>query len=161
MPTAMDVAEYFLAAAPTEEPLTNLKLQKLCAYAQAVSLAYAGVTLFEEEIQAWTHGPVVPSVYTEFRENGSNAIPPRLSLGDALAKFSETEKYILQMTWLAYGRFTAWALRDQSHWDFPGAFGSMETIPVDKIRAAFTNNPLVQRMHHNDVGTETRYALDV
>lgn len=161
MTTAMDVAEYFLAAAPKEDPLTNLKLQKLCAYAQAVSLAYAGKPLFDEKIEAWTHGPVVPSVYNAFKGKGSKTIPPRLSLGDAIAKFNETAKYILQMTWTAYGRFTAWALRDQSHWDFPGVFGTREIIPMEKIKAAFANNTLVKRMRRNDALLDTKYALDV
>ncbi len=42
MATALDVAFVFLAAAPPEDFLTGLKLQKLCSYAQAVSLAYTG-----------------------------------------------------------------------------------------------------------------------
>ena len=41
------------------EGITHLKLQKLLYYAQGVCLAITGNTLFNEEIQAWQHGPVV------------------------------------------------------------------------------------------------------
>ena len=162
MATAMDVANYFLAAAPKEDDyLTNLKLQKLCAYAQAVSLAYVGKPLFDEELEAWTHGPVVPTVYMKFKANGSNAIPPCLAWDDAIESFNEDERYILQMTWAAYGRFTAWALRDLSHWDFPGDFGSRAVIPQEQIKDAFEKNTLVNRMRSGDKLAEGIHGLDI
>ncbi len=50
------------------ENLTNLKLQKLLYYAQAWHLALKGQPLFDEDFQAWVHGPVLPSQYYRFRE---------------------------------------------------------------------------------------------
>jgi uncharacterized phage-associated protein len=47
--------------------LTNLKLQKLIYYAQAWHLALKGKPLFEENFQAWIHGPVLPSQYQRFK----------------------------------------------------------------------------------------------
>ena len=47
--------------------LTNLKLQKLLYYAQAWNLAIAKKPLFDEDIEAWVHGPVVPSVFRRFK----------------------------------------------------------------------------------------------
>ena len=161
MATAMDVANFFLAEAPEEDQMTNLKLQKLCAYAQAISLAYAGCPLFEEELEAWTHGPVVPSVYNAFKDYAKSHIPPPVSKEVARSKFGETEVFILQMVWAAYGRFTAWALRDQSHWDFPGKFGTKEVISKPSIKEAFINNPLVKRMRRSELLDEAAYALDV
>lgn len=161
MASAIDVANVFLAAAPKDDSLTNLKLQKLCAYGQAVSLAYKGSPIFQEDMEAWTHGPVIPSVYERFKDNEASPIKPLMTWEDAAAKFDEGVKYILQMTWATYGRFTAWALRDQSHWDFPGKFGSKAIIPKDKIQQAFSNNLLVQRLRRSDALTEAQYALDI
>jgi uncharacterized phage-associated protein len=48
--------------------ITNLKLQKLLYYSQAWNLAFTGMPLFSESIEAWVHGPVVPSVFRRFRE---------------------------------------------------------------------------------------------
>ncbi len=49
------------------ENLTNLKLQKLLYYAQAWHLALRNAPLFDEDFQAWVHGPVLPSQYLRFR----------------------------------------------------------------------------------------------
>ena|ERR1017187_7822771 len=47
--------------------ITNLKLQKLLYYSQAWHLAFTGEPLFRDDIEAWVHGPVVPSVFRKFR----------------------------------------------------------------------------------------------
>lgn len=52
------------------ELLTNLKLQKLLYYAQAWHLVYHGKQIFEEDFQAWVHGPVAPSQYQRFKKFG-------------------------------------------------------------------------------------------
>ncbi len=160
MATALQVADYFLAVAP-EHDITNLKLQKLCAYAQGVSLAYYNRPLFNERIEAWTHGPVVQEIYNEFANHGSASIPPRCSEAEAFSNFSETESFLLHMIWTTYGRFTAWALRDQSHWDFPGIFGSKKEINQEDIKKAFINNKLVKKMRQNDILNESVHELEV
>ena len=43
-----------------------LKLQKLLYLSQGFSYAFHDHELFEDEIEAWVHGPVVPSVYREY-----------------------------------------------------------------------------------------------
>jgi uncharacterized phage-associated protein len=50
------------------ELLTNLKLQKLLYYSQAWWLALHNKILFQEDFQAWVHGPVLPSEYQRFKE---------------------------------------------------------------------------------------------
>jgi uncharacterized phage-associated protein len=69
MTTASHLAKHLIAAfAARGEPITNLKLQKLLYYSQAWSLALSGKSLFTDRIEAWVHGPVVPSVFREYRE---------------------------------------------------------------------------------------------
>lgn len=51
------------------EVLTNLKLQKLLYYAQAWNLALRDAPLFNEDFQAWVHGPVLPSQYVRFKDH--------------------------------------------------------------------------------------------
>jgi len=60
MACAVDVAKYILSK--TGE-MTAMKLQKLVYYSQAWSLVWDEEPLFNEEIQAWSYGPVVPSLY--------------------------------------------------------------------------------------------------
>ena len=147
MARVIDVAYFFLASAPSEDQLTHLKLQKLCAYAQAICLAYSGHEMFGEDLEAWQHGPVIPSLYQEFKSFGHAPIAAPVSLEAITRSFNEVESYVLQMVWAVYGRFTAWSLRQQSHWDFPGDFDSRGAIiSKDNIKSAFANNTLVQKM---------------
>ena len=67
------------------EILTNLKLQKLLYYAQAWFLALKDKPLFNEDFQAWVHGPALPSQYRRFKKYGWGPIllkkisPPKIN----------------------------------------------------------------------------------
>lgn len=58
MTSAIDVAAVIRANGHNDD----WKVQKLVYYCQAWSLAWDGVPLFAEEIQAWRDGPVCPAV---------------------------------------------------------------------------------------------------
>ena len=65
---ARDVANFLVSAfQEAGDPLTNLKLQKLLYYAQGWHLALKGNALYEDRIEAWPHGPVVPPAYGLFK----------------------------------------------------------------------------------------------
>lgn len=65
------IADYLLCEARYRgELLTHLKLQKLLYYAQAWFITLQGRPLFEEDFQAWVHGPVLPSEYARLRDYG-------------------------------------------------------------------------------------------
>lgn len=66
--TAKDIADWFLSRLNTDsgDTMSPLKLQKLLYYAQAWHLTIFREPLFDEPIQAWAHGPVVPSQYHRF-----------------------------------------------------------------------------------------------
>ena len=69
---AAQVARYFLALTdPDDNDVSNLKLQKLCYYAQGLCSAMRGAPLFVDRIEAWDHGPVVPTLYHEYKQHGS------------------------------------------------------------------------------------------
>jgi uncharacterized phage-associated protein len=64
MACVLDVAEYILSKCG---PMTTMKLQKLVYYCQAWSLVWDSHPLFEERIEAWANGPVVPDLYNAHR----------------------------------------------------------------------------------------------
>jgi len=66
------------------DALTNLKLQKLLYYAQAWFLALIDRGIFQEDFQAWVHGPVLPSQYHRFRACEWRPIDLRVRRADAL-----------------------------------------------------------------------------
>ncbi|MEM9541264.1 MAG: type II toxin-antitoxin system antitoxin SocA domain-containing protein [Cyanobacteria bacterium P01_E01_bin.42] len=62
--TAREVADYFLSIArESDRPINIYKLQKLTYYAQAWYLGLYELPLFEEDFQAWVHGPILPELF--------------------------------------------------------------------------------------------------
>lgn len=115
MLSAHDVAKYFLALTSEDEGdvISNLKLQKLLYYAQGFSLAIFDKSLFPETIEAWTHGPVVPEVYHEYKKYGDRGIPYQYDID--FSKFNEDTKELLDEVYEVYGQFAAWMLRNFTH----------------------------------------------
>jgi uncharacterized phage-associated protein len=64
MGSVHDVAAYILQK---RGPLTAMKLQKLVYYSQAWSLVWEERPIFDEKIEAWANGPVVPALYDSHR----------------------------------------------------------------------------------------------
>ncbi|HEY4266874.1 MAG TPA: type II toxin-antitoxin system antitoxin SocA domain-containing protein [Galbitalea sp.] len=115
--TASEVARYFLALQDDEDAISNLKLQKLLYYAQGFSLALTGNALFPEQIKAWVHGPVVPSVWQDYRECAGDAIP-RPSDFDP-ATLDAQDRGVIEEVYAVYGQFSAWRLREMTHRERP------------------------------------------
>ena len=65
MYAALDIARYIIKYCKDNGySISNLKLQKLLYFVQAQFLVtYNGRPAFEEKIEAWDFGPVVPEVY--------------------------------------------------------------------------------------------------
>jgi len=122
--TASIVARWFLnynklkTSEEGAELISNLKLQKLLYYAQGCFLAFYDRPLFKDEIEAWAHGPVVPSVYREFKKNGSAGISEWKTIPSQI-KFSEEEEDVLEKVYDYFGQFSAWKLRNMTHEETP------------------------------------------
>ncbi len=56
--------------------ISNLKLQKLLYFAQGCFLIDKDKPCFNEKIEAWDFGPVVPEAYHEYKVYGATNIPP-------------------------------------------------------------------------------------
>ena len=114
--TASTVADFFLTFCQEHgDVITHLKLQKLVYYAQAWHLALKGKPLFEEQIEAWVHGPVTPSVYSRFKKSGWAPIsvaPVKPALAAAV------QKHLIEV-FSVYGHFSAWDLERMTHQEEP------------------------------------------
>ena len=99
------------------ELMTNMKLQKMLYYQQGFHLAYFGSPLFDEDIEAWMYGPVVPSMYEKYKGCGRNGIEPDRSMEfsfeqkNELALFNEVCK--------VYGAYSAIGLMNMTHDETP------------------------------------------
>lgn len=117
--TARDVAEYFLCLADKEsgDLISNLKMQKLVYYAQGIHLAATGKPLFDDEIVAWIHGPVIVSLYHTYKDRGDGPIEPTPDY--EIPKFAGGTKQILDEVYCVIGQYSAWKLREMTHDETP------------------------------------------
>lgn len=77
--TAGEVANYILDLADRDRvAVTPMKLQKLVYITYGWALALFHLQLFQEKIQAWKHGPVIPSLFHEFKVYTNNPITGRV-----------------------------------------------------------------------------------
>lgn len=146
--TAMQIANWILArnqmsiAEMGGEPISNLKLQKLLYYAQGTYMGITGNPLFDDPIVAWKHGPVVESVYHEYKTFGSNGIEQD---GYSLPKFDAETENILEQAYEVFGQYSAWKLREMTHRELPWTTTEQsETISPDKIKKYFVEHYIVE-----------------
>lgn len=116
--TAAEIALWFLnhvrslSNDENEEYLTNLKLQKLLYYAQGASLALHDRPLFDDRIEHWTHGPVVPDVYRIYSKYGGS---PIIFDEDYEEKIDSDTDALLVDVYDTFGCYSAWGLRNLTH----------------------------------------------
>ncbi|RDY30158.1 Panacea domain-containing protein [Lachnotalea glycerini] len=74
----LDVCRYIINYSNNKNyGISNLKLQKILYFVQAYFLTNTKLQTpcFEEKIEAWDFGPVVPEAYHEYKQYGSGNIP--------------------------------------------------------------------------------------
>ena len=113
--SCFDIAVYFIERANrTGSTISNLKLQKLVYYAQAWHLAIHGTSLFEEDFQAWVHGPVVPALHQEYKAFGWQPIQ-----ADASANLPENVLSFLDEVAQEYSDCNGYELEQMTHAEAP------------------------------------------
>lgn len=116
---ATEIAKYFLwkGAQDEDNDMSNLKLQKLLYYGQGFHLAMFDKGCFDDDIVAWPHGPVVISVYEEYKAHGSNVVPAPSEFDPT--QLDESLRETLDEVYDVYGQFSAWRLREMTHEESP------------------------------------------
>ena len=143
---ALDIASLFiqLANGLPNDQIDNLKVNKLCYYAQGWSLVRLGYPLFDDEIQAWDYGPLIQEVYYAYRACGKNPIQ------DVATDFDEEnltgdERSLLTDVYVNYGKYTSSALIDMTHrdgtpWKQVYIPHKNIVIPLESIKEYFSNS---------------------
>lgn len=158
--SALDVARYFLDrdSRRAEPDVTPMKLAKLLYFAQANSLADTGERLFNAEVEAYEHGPVVHEVWKHYPSG------PRI-LASTVDEPFETSKPLpapveefLDRVWARFGDMSASALRALTHrhapWrDHYDPAAHRPVIPDAEMAAWFRANDASpsERVHRGDV----------
>lgn len=138
------VAKWFVARAQhaPDHDLDNLKLQKLIYLAQSRFLHLSGTSLIREDFSAWKHGPVVASLWKECSEFRDAPIHLDLADDGPWHQLRRDVEIVLDETWMAFGVYSGWRLRDITHEVGPWADVYVPgvrniVIPRDAIGAAW------------------------
>lgn len=159
------IADFFLAKDEQryESDVTQMKLHKLMYFAQAHYLAQTGCRLFNSDIHAYEHGPIVEAIYPTFRQYGRATIVvdddnTAMLAVDRARELPHDVLNFLEKIWDYYGDYSASNLRNMSHADAPW----VETytpdtrklvIPDARIRDYYQGQPENRPIIHPDNAT--------
>ena len=127
MNTCFDVAKYILKKMGK---LNTVKLQKLMYYAQAWSLVWDDEPLFNERIEAWLNGPIIPELYNLHRGQFS-LTAEELPKGNE-NNLTKHQKNSINIVLKDYGdKSTQW-LCDLSHLEDPWKEARKGLLPAER-----------------------------
>lgn len=121
MLTALTVGNTILNRAFVEDiDITPMKLQRLLYFLYKDYYKKTNRTLFDERFETWKFGPVLPSVYQEFKDRGANSIK-RYAANDDGKVYTVDEdsspifKNSLNTVWSKYKNFDGTVLSSLTH----------------------------------------------
>jgi uncharacterized phage-associated protein len=144
-----------------KKPISPLKLQKLLYYANGYYSGAYGKPLVDEAFEAWQYGPVVPSIYHEFKGFGNGPITRAATELDWDAEeeipvacvFDDPRvQRVIDYVWRTYGSMSPIALSEMTHrpdspWDKTNKKNLMKLknidIPQELIEEYF--RPLIKK----------------
>jgi uncharacterized phage-associated protein len=134
--SAKQVTEWILwLAAQKGKKLSHMQLQKHLYYAQGYSLGMSGEALFDDRIEAWAHGPVVPVVFHHYKRFGASKITPPVS-----ADIPQNVLGVIDVVVSEKGGATASELRNATHAEKPYSSTPLNAeIPPKIIKEFFAD----------------------
>lgn len=135
MACVYDVACWFLS----KQSMTHKKVQKMCYYAQAWHCALIGKPLFNEEIQAWVHGPVIPKLYPKFADYGWNEIS---ITNFEEPQFDDNALKVLEAVFETYGGFSGDQLESLTHSEDPWISARGNLKPWESCTTPITSDSM-------------------
>lgn len=116
--TANDVALHILE---TKGEMGTMKLQKLVFYSQAYSMGWFNQPIFQEDTEAWIHGPVVRDLWElhrkkfTFNAEALRAKSPKADPNNLTAR----DKLVVESVLHGVGALSGLDLRDRTHVEDP------------------------------------------
>lgn len=130
---AQEIAQYVIWFCDKQNyAISNLKLQKILYFIQAEFLIETKKPCFEDQIEAWDFGPVVPSVYFEYRVYGGSNIPCTITLR-MMRAFSKKVRELIDGIVAECAKYSASTLVDITHSQSPW---------IDAYNRPGINNPI-------------------
>lgn len=140
---AVDIAEYILWYCESElrKPITNLILQKMLYYIQGYYLKKYNEPIFDNTMEAWQYGPVVPDVYFIYKDNRSEVIRG-VTMKDE-SSISKDDKIFLNSLLQQLIKINPWSLVRKTHsespWEKNFVNGMNVEISISDMEECFCN----------------------
>ena len=139
MYAALDIAKYVVTKCKRDgKPISNLQLQKILYYIQRDYLR-SGSIAFQDSIEAWRFGPVVPKVYYYFCGAGSMPLIPLVEFEGST--ISDYDKMRIDRIVEEKRKLSAWSMVYETHreggaWDitYQNGKGYRRVIDINLIR---------------------------
>lgn len=140
---AIDIAKYIInKCIEYNRPVSNLQLQKILYYVQGEYIKFTGgEPLFNDRIEAWAYGPVVPSVYYVFNIFSSSDIDFVGDVEEIVGEIGSKVREIIDPVIKAKSSLSAWKLVENTHNEMPWKTsyeeGRNNTIEIDVMKNFF------------------------
>ena len=99
------------------ESISPMKLQKLCYYAQGFNLAINNKNLFDNDFEAWQHGPVIIELYHEYKTWGWKQIDK--DIDESIKEDNPNENDLLLEVVSYFGSYDGSTLSVMTHKEAP------------------------------------------
>jgi uncharacterized phage-associated protein len=131
--------------------LSPMQLLKLVYVAHGYMLGTHGRPLLTEPVEAWTYGPVVPSVYHALKQYRSMPVPS-VPMADHAFPFDADEKEVMSKVAKVYGRHDGIVLSAATHkpgtpWSETWGAGHRSSPISDDLIEHFYGTLLKQSVH--------------
>lgn len=126
-PTVFDLAVRILEKSG---PMTPMKLERLCYYAQAWSLAWDDAPLFGNRIEAWISGPVCPDLFAAHA--GLHTVDASAFPSGNPEVFSQKQCETIDLVLEAYGSWTSGELSAKAKTESPWVDARTELSPNER-----------------------------
>jgi uncharacterized phage-associated protein len=161
MLTADDVTDYLLSkeTKANGKDITNLDVHKILYFAQGWHLAINGERLFQEELRAWVHGPVVPEIYFRLAQYEKYPIPITEVRGDPVHDLPEAVRNFLDQIWTKYSALQTGKLVDLTHEQAPWRNARRDTEARQKSEEPLSTSDMMEffrTKYHRALATLTR-----
>jgi uncharacterized phage-associated protein len=140
MYNCFDIADYFVKIAKEEgQGIDPMKLLKLTYIAHGWYLGFKDKPLFDNQVQAWKYGTVVPELYHVIKRFGNRYVDK-----DTLDLYTENkleteDKNFINTIWKHYKKYSGGELSDKTHeigtpWQRTYNGCPNITIPTERIK---------------------------
>lgn len=121
------ISEYIITMG---KEITPLALQKILYYAQGFYKAFFGKFLFEDDCQAWVHGPVYINIYEKYKnfKSANILIDIDYNIEDIIA---DEKREVLDVVIKYFSYYNGKALEKMSHYETPWINARKGLLPME------------------------------